>query len=101
MEWLVNYTKKEYPYFTENLDDAPTEEQKLRFVKTYIEEQGLDESPETILHEVKWFSMASHFLWSLWSVAAADVSQIPFGYWVSNDKQKWHNRMESDIRDRN
>lgn len=86
MEWRYNYTKKEYPFFKENLHDAATEEQKLRFINAYIEEQGIKEDPRKILKEVEWFSMASHLFWSLWSVVGADMSQIPFGYWVSNEK---------------
>jgi choline/ethanolamine kinase len=38
---------------------------------------------EHIVKEVEAFTLASHFFWSLWSIVNAQVSKIPFGYWVS------------------
>lgn len=35
-----------------------------------------------IVKEVAAFTLASHFFWSLWAIVNAQVSKIPFGYWV-------------------
>lgn len=81
-EWIYNYTNKDHPYFTANPQDAPTKQQKLRFICAYLDEQGSKEDPERVLREVEIFSLGSNMLWSLWSVVNADISQITFGYWV-------------------
>lgn len=85
-EWVYNYTKKDHPYYTMTPSDAPTKEQKLRFIRAYLDEQGSKENPEEVLQEVEVFMLASHMMWSLWGVVNADISQITFGHWVSFKK---------------
>lgn len=80
---MYNYTNKEHPYFTVTRENTPTREQKLTFIRAYLDEQGSKEDPEKLLEEVDVFMLGSHMLWSLWSVVNADISQITFGYWVS------------------
>ena len=41
------------------------------------------EEEESLLEEVRVFTLASHLFWTLWSIVNAPVSTIPFGYWVS------------------
>lgn len=38
---------------------------------------------EHIMKEIQAFTLASHFFWSLWGIVNAQVSKIPFGYWVN------------------
>lgn len=38
-----------------------------------------------IVKEVEAFTLASHFFWSLWAIVNAQVSRIPFGYWVGRN----------------
>lgn len=82
-EWMYNYTHKEHPYYTFTREDGPSREQKLRFIRAYLDEQGSKEDAEKVLEEVEVFTLGCHMLWSLWSVVNADISQITFGYWVS------------------
>jgi len=81
LEWVYDYTNKEMPYFYENWNNYPSLEQKMQFIRTYLDDVGSEESPQQILEEVQVFSLASHFFWTLWSVINAETSQIPFGYW--------------------
>ena len=73
---------------------------QMLFIRTYVEtlrreyqmnfsetdEDFLRTSPlfneEHIIKEVEAFTLASHFFWSLWGIVNAQVSKIPFGYWV-------------------
>lgn len=82
-EWTYNYTHKEHPYFTVIRENAPTKEQKLKFIRAYLDEQGSKEDPEKLLEEVEVFTLGCHLLWSMWGVVNADFSQITFGHWVS------------------
>lgn len=86
MEWTYNYTAKDHPYFSEHPEDYPNVEQRMRFIKVYLEELGLKEDPKILLKEVEWFNLACNFFWCVWAVANAE-SQIPFGYWVSEKKR--------------
>lgn len=84
-EWVYDYTNTEYPYFKEDWTKYPTEKQRLRFIRSYLDEVGSRENPKKVIREVEVFALASHFFWSLWALINADTSQIPFGYWVSTD----------------
>ena len=90
----------------------PTREQKVQFLKSYVEEvsqnlgnipasdtaryllqqsrgrgsgKGLtvDQMVELILWEVDLFLAVPDILWALWSIHRAVYSDIQFGYWVS------------------
>lgn len=54
------------------------------FIEHYLSILGSRDSVETILEEVKHFTLASHFLWVLWSLLNGKSSKITFGYWVSD-----------------
>lgn len=81
VEWIYDYTEKNHPFYSENLSNYPTEKQRLRFIKAYLEELGSSENPKKIMREVEVFTMASHYFWTLWGIVNAETSQIPFGYW--------------------
>lgn len=79
---MYDYTEQQHPFFKANSENYPTEMERLRFIRAYLDENGSKESPKKILKEVEVFSLASHFFWSLWSIVNTKTSQIPFGYWV-------------------
>ncbi|KAJ3651951.1 hypothetical protein Zmor_017955 [Zophobas morio] len=81
MEWMYDYTEPEYPFYKEQLDHYPSKQQRLLFIKAYLEARGLKENPKKILREVEVFSLASHFFWGIWGIINAGTSTIPFGYW--------------------
>ncbi|XP_034933883.1 choline/ethanolamine kinase isoform X2 [Chelonus insularis] len=83
IEWRYNYTLKEYPFFYEKKAAGPTDEQKLHFIRSYLKttEKSNREEELKLMAEVEVLSLASHLLWTLWSVVNAGHSQIPFGYW--------------------
>ncbi|XP_054724032.1 choline/ethanolamine kinase-like isoform X2 [Uloborus diversus] len=84
-EWCFDYSLPEYPHFLSKPSEYPSVDQQLNFIRSYL--QNLDDKSEDvdceehILKEVSLFILASHFLWTLWSVVNAQNSQIEFGYW--------------------
>ncbi|XP_031632380.1 choline/ethanolamine kinase isoform X2 [Contarinia nasturtii] len=93
IEWMMDYTIKEYPFFSYESDMYPNKEQQERFLRAYLIE--LSSNPDYIpaaseidelINEVLCFTMASHFLWTLWSFV--NVHQdIEFGYWDYGQKR--------------
>ncbi|KAI4454739.1 choline/ethanoalamine kinase [Holotrichia oblita] len=83
IEWTYNYTVEKEPYYSDTPDDYPSVDQRLSFIRAYLDEMGSDECPQKLLREVEVFTMATHFFWGLWSIVNAGTSVIPFGYWVS------------------
>jgi len=99
-EWCYDYKCAEPPYFTARLSDFPTREQQLWFIRAYLAEyhsvgsgdeivsnggsshtmEGDTEEEEAMLIEVRAFALASHFLWGLWAIVQAHMSDIEFGY---------------------
>lgn len=89
-EWALDYSNTEYPHFTINEELYPNEKEKRIFIREYLQwSKALDlndpiNSEDHLLIESNRFILASHLLWSLWSVMNAFTSPIEFGYWVSN-----------------
>ncbi|KAK9754187.1 hypothetical protein QE152_g1666 [Popillia japonica] len=81
IEWTYNYTVEKEPYYSDIPEDYPSDDQRLSFIRAYLDEMGSDECPQKLLREVEVFTMATHFFWGLWSVVNAGTSVIPFGYW--------------------
>ncbi|KAK2186326.1 hypothetical protein NP493_205g00032 [Ridgeia piscesae] len=84
-EWCYDYSVQEPPYFSASLNKYPTREQQLLFVRAYLDEKKESEeeqreAEEQLLLELNAFALASHFLWGLWSVVQAQISDIKFGY---------------------
>lgn len=88
-EWCYNYQITYPPYFTARLEDYPSKEQQLLFVRAYLsEDEELNangehdstEKEESMLLEVNMFALASHFLWGLWGIVQSHISDIEFDY---------------------
>lgn len=83
LEWTYDYTAPEAPYYSEQAANYPTESQRLHFIENYLSETGSAQSAQSLLAEIRTYSLASHLFWGLWSIVNAGSSQITFGYWVS------------------
>ncbi|XP_063220134.1 choline/ethanolamine kinase isoform X2 [Bacillus rossius redtenbacheri] len=88
IEWTIDYTNNQFPYFSVNRNCYPSREQQLLFARAYLQhscDQNCDNPTEeqeaALLEEVEMFTLASHFLWGLWSIVNAKISTICFGYW--------------------
>jgi len=92
-EWMYDYSHEKFPHYKFNPHNYPNETQMRHFVTEYVKHyyQGDnkistdDENAvvEKILNEIRYFTLASHLLWTLWSINNAVNAQISFGYWVS------------------
>lgn len=88
VEWTMDYTNPEFPFFFHNKDQYPTKEQRQDFINVYLRKDNEDvenysptmEEIESVEEEIRTFTMASHLFWSLWSVVNA-YQNIEFGYW--------------------
>jgi len=101
-EFIYEYTLGDDPGdgFVVNNEDFPSQEQQETFAREYLatlerykeKSQGEDYdhkrcasvihtcSVEQLLYEVNRFVLASHFMWSLWSIVQQQVSKIDFQY---------------------
>ncbi|XP_067401441.1 choline/ethanolamine kinase isoform X2 [Emydura macquarii macquarii] len=89
-EWVYDYTHATWPFYQASLENYPTRQQQLHFIRHYLweesgrrgdathEEQARVE--EEMLTEISRFALASHFFWGLWSILQAKISTIEFGY---------------------
>uniref|UniRef100_A0A8C8SHX2 Ethanolamine kinase n=1 Tax=Pelusios castaneus TaxID=367368 RepID=A0A8C8SHX2_9SAUR len=89
-EWAYDYTHATWPFYQASLENYPTRQQQLHFIRHYLwedsgrrgdtthEEQARIE--EEMLTEISRFALASHFFWGLWSILQAKISTIEFGY---------------------
>ncbi|XP_051167301.1 choline/ethanolamine kinase isoform X2 [Leptopilina boulardi] len=82
-EWQYDYKVDNLPFFIERRGYAPTREQKLNFVRSYLKRMGKqgEAEEEKLMSEIKVFSLATHLFWGLWGIVNAKTSDIPFGYW--------------------
>lgn len=87
-EWTMDYTVEKHPKFSVTLASMPSLEQRLHFIRSYLETSHREAGTvpeageeERLLREADCFVLASHFFWALWSVVNAPASAIPFGYW--------------------
>jgi ethanolamine kinase len=61
----------------------PRREFQLQWFHNYLLSSGQDPTPsllETMYREVNAFSLASHFLWAIWALIQAEISDIEFDY---------------------
>ncbi|XP_014380536.1 choline/ethanolamine kinase [Alligator sinensis] len=89
-EWVYDYTHDAWPFYKASMENYPSRQQQLHFIRHYLsedsgqhgdtthEEQACIE--EEMLTEVNRFALASHFFWGLWSILQAKISTIEFGY---------------------
>ncbi|CAN7999097.1 unnamed protein product [Ixodes hexagonus] len=105
-EWMYDYSYPEHPYFKVLQNDYPHIEHQREFVGHYLRSYKLclmqkpdDGSPKAIntvdhvLKEAHMFTLASHLMWTLWSIFNAHTSKIKFGYW-----EYGHARLESYLK---
>lgn len=95
-EWMYDYSYDRFPHYKYNPQNYPNETQMRHFITEYVKHYHQGENyigqseekatVEKILNEISYFTLASHLLWTLWSINHAINAQISFGYWVSSKK---------------
>jgi len=116
-EWMYDYGRKDFPYYYRNTEKYPSQKEQERWVKmylkTYVEQQQLQQEnnqgasqeniinhceESDILKEVTVFSLASHLLWTLWSLKQGQTSSIPFAYYsFAKDKLEDYSEHKAKI----
>ncbi|UYV76369.1 CHKA [Cordylochernes scorpioides] len=86
LEFCYDYQNKDYPYYSVHMENYPSKEQQLIFLRHYlscsrVEGDDSEDIEQRILAEISCFTLASHFLWTLWAIHNATTSKIAFGYW--------------------
>lgn len=67
----------------------------MQFIRAYLAEDEQDkgdknglpevtDEEEAMLLEANMYALASHFLWGLWAIVQAHISNIEFDYLVSS-----------------
>lgn len=93
-EYMFNNNHDKYPYFTHNEQLYPSRQTQLKFIRAYLNECRLTRrklslpidceheyfNEEHLLREANYFSLASHFFWSIWAICQAAVTQIEFSF---------------------
>ncbi|CAF1073888.1 unnamed protein product [Adineta steineri] len=105
-EHMFNYVfLKEWPFFTVDYTLYPTKEQQVNFLSAYVDrilaaqDQSVpctndsdndialstnnnyrEELINQIIKEANYYTLASHFFWSLWAINMAMSTAIKFGY---------------------
>lgn len=92
-EWAFDYSNPEWPHFYADMNRFPNEDQRRHFIREYLKQYNKQrqepgpitaEEVERLMYETNHFTLASHLLWTLWSINNAQSSTIKFGYWVSS-----------------
>ena len=91
---MYDYSHEKFPCYKFNPSNYANESQLRHFINEYVKHYyqgenyiGPDEEQamiDKILNEIRYFTLASHLLWTLWSINNAIKAQISFGYWVSS-----------------
>jgi thiamine kinase-like enzyme len=77
VECSIDYLVTRYPFYKITLSDFPTEEEMRTFLSVYLSEYlearvlPNDLACQVLMERVQRFTLASHLLWSLWSVIRA------------------------------
>nr|XP_048681189.1 choline/ethanolamine kinase isoform X2 [Caretta caretta] len=89
-EWVYDYTHDTWPFYQASMENYPTRQQQLHFIRHYLWEDSVRRGDTTqeeqarieeeMLTEISRFALASHFFWGLWSILQAKISTIEFGY---------------------
>ncbi|XP_068675062.1 choline kinase alpha-like isoform X1 [Montipora foliosa] len=92
-EWMFDYKVAEPVYFSMALDQWPSKEQQLLFIRAYLGKHTFVENRPSLneptieetelMDQANRFALASHFLWGLWGVVQErflDKTNIPFSY---------------------
>ncbi|XP_046861526.1 choline kinase alpha-like isoform X1 [Xenia sp. Carnegie-2017] len=84
-EWIFDYNHPHYPFFTGDVTKYPSYDQKVFFVRAYLQAYNettdvtLDEI-EKVIDEADRLSLLSHFFWAMFSILQSYKSSINFGY---------------------
>jgi len=89
-EWIIDYTRKDYPKFYFKPENYPSHSERDTFIRTYLtkakqlngqDNPTLEDSEiSQIQKEIDHFLLLSHFTWSIWAIIQAATSPIDFGY---------------------
>ncbi|KPM08212.1 choline/ethanolamine kinase-like protein 3 [Sarcoptes scabiei] len=86
-ERMFDYSNPEWPHFYSDLNEYPNEQAQRDFVREYLKQwkelkQCDDEfdNENHLIKEAEFYILASHLLWTLWSLNSAATSKITFGY---------------------
>jgi len=89
-EWVVDYSKPEYPKFEFKPQQYPTKSQQREFFHSYLlkykqlngeaDPQVNEDDINVLQKEVNLFLPVPHLMWALWGIVQADSSTIDFGY---------------------
>ncbi|KAJ7323773.1 hypothetical protein OS493_030561 [Desmophyllum pertusum] len=91
-EWMIDYTIPPPQYFSLSLNNWPSKEQQLVFIRAYFgkdtqnnhafAESTIEETE--LLDQVNRFALVSHFMWGLWGVVQERLNSgsngIQFNY---------------------
>lgn len=95
-ERMFDYSNPEWPHYYAYMEEYPDDDAKRLFISEYLKQSReikvdeLLDTEEHVLREVDFYTLASHFLWILWSINNARTSKIAFGYLVSIYSLKRH-----------
>lgn len=87
-ERMFDYSNQDWPHYYTYPDQYPDEEQKRRFIIEYLSQakelnsSDKVDSVEQVVKEADFYALASHLIWTLWSIINSRTSKISFGYLV-------------------
>lgn len=85
VECTIDYLVSSYPFYKVTLSDLPTEQEMKTFCAIYLSEYleakvlPNDLAAEVLSERVQRFTLATHLLWSMWSVIRAGQAGQTFG----------------------
>ncbi|OTF83739.1 choline/ethanolamine kinase-like protein [Euroglyphus maynei] len=91
IERMFDYSNPEWPHYFAYMDRFPAiDNDKRLFIREYLKQcselnhntLGPLDNEEHLFKEIDLFALASHLLWTLWSINNARTSKISFGYLV-------------------
>jgi len=106
VECMIDYLAKQYPYYSVNMSNFPTEREQRLFCAIYLSEyleckfMPTDPEVDALLETVSKFTLASHLLWALWSVVRAPQGQTFTEFdFLHYSKARWemYKRAKSDL----
>jgi len=86
-ERMFDYSNPEWPHYYAYMDAYPDDSAKRYFIREYLKQSKEYKNDSTdnedhLLREADCYALASHLLWTLWSINNARTSKIQFGYLV-------------------
>ena len=96
-QFMCDYKSlKEWPFFQVNFNLYPNKNEQSTFLYAYIDatvaaqqessttqvEINWEELLQQLMKEANYFTLASHFFWTLWAIHIATSTTIKFGYMV-------------------